>query len=117
MSSPRLRTRVIASAILASAVIGIAIPMGANAAKPEPGSKANGKWSTTTTTIASGIGGMDMQLAAHTHYLASGIERFSPFWTPGSWLNVIVRLLWSALRSFTTQTVVLRWRFSISLPA
>jgi 3-oxoacyl-[acyl-carrier-protein] synthase II len=34
-------------------------------------------------SIASGIGGMDMQLAAHTHYLASGIERFSPFWTPG----------------------------------
>ena len=35
------------------------------------------------TSIASGIGGMDMQLAAHEHYLDRGIERFSPFWTPG----------------------------------
>ncbi|MEY4226160.1 MAG: hypothetical protein RL190_917 [Actinomycetota bacterium] len=34
-------------------------------------------------SIASGIGGMDMQLLAHRHYLESGIERFSPFWTPG----------------------------------
>ena len=34
-------------------------------------------------SIASGIGGMDMQLAAHTHYLEKGIDRFSPFWTPG----------------------------------
>ena len=35
------------------------------------------------TSIASGIGGMDMQLAAHEHYLDRGIGRFSPFWTPG----------------------------------
>ena len=34
-------------------------------------------------SIASGIGGMDMQLLAHRHYLEFGIERFSPFWTPG----------------------------------
>jgi len=34
-------------------------------------------------SIASGIGGMDMQLLAHEHYLTKGIERFSPFWTPG----------------------------------
>ena len=34
-------------------------------------------------SIASGIGGMDMQLMAHEHYLTKGIDRFSPFWTPG----------------------------------
>jgi 3-oxoacyl-[acyl-carrier-protein] synthase II len=34
-------------------------------------------------SIASGIGGMDMQQAAHEHFLERGIERFSPFWTPG----------------------------------
>ena len=34
-------------------------------------------------SIASGIGGMDMQLLAHEHYLTKGIDRFSPFWTPG----------------------------------
>ncbi len=34
------------------------------------------------TSIASGVGGMDVQLLAHTHYLEKGIERFSPFWTP-----------------------------------
>ncbi|MFM7552226.1 MAG: beta-ketoacyl-ACP synthase II [Actinomycetota bacterium] len=34
-------------------------------------------------SIASGIGGMDMQLLAHEHYLTQGIDRFSPFWTPG----------------------------------
>ncbi len=34
-------------------------------------------------SIASGIGGMDMQQAAHEHYFERGIERFSPFWTPG----------------------------------
>ena len=34
-------------------------------------------------SIASGIGGMDMQLLAHEHYLEKGIDRFSPFWTPG----------------------------------
>ena len=34
-------------------------------------------------SIASGIGGMDMQLLAHEHYLTNGIDRFSPFWTPG----------------------------------
>jgi len=34
------------------------------------------------TSIASGIGGMDVQLLAHQHYLEKGIERFSPFWTP-----------------------------------
>ena len=34
-------------------------------------------------SIGSGIGGMDMQLMAHEHYLTKGIDRFSPFWTPG----------------------------------
>ena len=33
-------------------------------------------------SIASGIGGMDIQLVAHRHFLEKGFERFSPFWTP-----------------------------------
>jgi 3-oxoacyl-[acyl-carrier-protein] synthase II len=33
-------------------------------------------------SIASGIGGMDVQLIAHQHFLEKGFERFSPFWTP-----------------------------------